>query len=169
MVNKLEKAGVIRRYHPLFGSSRATTLVYTLSRKSSVRGNSGLYKFGHGKKSIIWYWEFDMEKRYYHQFQTIDYRAAVEFYKANKFTLWQEENGEGGESSGEGDQVDAEEERDDQEDDQAHGKDGTESESKEQREATTDVQDQGHSENDARHENDDTEDNDNREEHGKSN
>ena len=46
-----------------------------------------------------------------------------------------EENGEGGESNREGDQVDAEEERDDQEDDQAHGKDGTESESKEQREA----------------------------------
>ena len=76
----------------------------------------------------------------------------MEFYKANKFTLWQEENGEGGESNREGDQVDAEEERDDQEDDQAHGKDGTESQSKERREAATDVQDQGHSENDARHE-----------------
>ena len=86
-----------------------------------------------------------MEERYYHQFQTTDYRAAVEFYKANKFTLWQEENREDGESNREGDQVDTEEERDDQED-------GTESESKEQREAATDVQGQGHSENDARHE-----------------
>jgi len=162
VVNKLKKAGVIRRYHPLFGSSRATTLVYTLSRKSSVRGSSGLYKFGYGKKSIIWYWEFDMEKRYFHQFQTIDYGAAVEFYKANKFTLWQEENRE----SGEGGQLDAQEERDDQEDDQeddqAHG------ESKEQREADTDVRNQGHSEN-ARHENDDTKNGDNQEEHVKSN
>ena len=165
MVNKLEKAGVIRRYYPLFGSSRVTTLLHTLSRKNSVRKDSGLYKLGHGEKSIIWYWEFDIEKRYYHQFTTIDYRAAVEFSKANKFTLWQEENGEGGESNREGDQVDAEEERDDQ----AHGKDGTESESKEQREAATDVQDQGHSENDARHESNNTEDNDNREEHVKLN
>ena len=169
MVNKLEKAGVIRRYYPLFGSSRVTTLLHTLSRKNSVRKDSGLYKLGHGEKSIIWYWEFDIEKRYYHQFTTIDYRAAVEFYKANKFMLWQEENGEGGESNREGDQVDAEEERDDQEDDQAHGKDGTESQNKEQREAATDVQDQGHSENNARHESNNTEDNDNREEHVKLN
>jgi len=145
VVNKLKKAGVIRRYHPLFGSSHATALVYTLSRKKSVRRNSGLYRLGHGERSVIWYWEFDMEKRYYHQFQTIDYRAAVEFYKANKFTLWQEENGE------------------DREGDQAHG------ESREQGEADIDVRDQRHSENDARHENDVTKDNDNREEHVKSN
>ena len=88
MVNKLEKAGVIRRYHPLFGSSRVTTLLHTLSHKNSVRKDSGLYKLGHGEKSIIWYWEFDIEKRYFHQFRTIDYAATVEFYKANKFTMW---------------------------------------------------------------------------------
>jgi len=103
VVNKLEKAGVIRRYHPLFGSSCVTTLVYTLSHKNSVRKDSGLYKLGHGEKSVIWYWEFDIEKRYFHQFRTIDYAAAVEFYKANKFTLWKEieedveGDGEGGE------------------------------------------------------------------------
>jgi len=50
--------------------------------------NSGLYKCGHGEKSIIWYWEFDVEKRYFHQFNTIDYAAAVEFYEDNKFTIW---------------------------------------------------------------------------------
>jgi len=158
VVNKLKKAGVIRRYHPLFGSSRATTIVYNLSRKNSVRRNSGLYRLGHGEKSVIWYWKFDMEKRYFHEFQTIDYRAAVEFYKANKFTPWQD---------GEGGQVDAQEERDDQkgdqEDDQAHG------ESKEQREADIDVRDQGHSEKVARHENGDIKDGDNRKEHVKSN
>jgi len=168
VVNKLKKAGVIRRYYPHFGSSRVTTLLHTLSHKNSVRKDSGLYKRGHGEKSVIWYWEFDMEKRYFHQFRTIDYAAAVEFYKTNKFTLWKEIE-EDEEGDGEGDQVDAEEERDDQEDDQAHGKDGTESQSKERREAATDVQDQGHSENNARHESDNTEDNDNREEHVKSN
>jgi len=161
VVNKFEKAGVIGRYHPLFGSSCVTTLVYTLSHKTSVRKDSGLYKLGHVEKSVIWYWEFDMEKRYFHDFRTIDYRAAVEFYKANKFTLWQEENREDGESNGKGDQVDAEEERDDQEDDQAHGKDGTESESKEQREADTNVQDQDCNESGALHENGDTKDNGN--------
>jgi len=53
-----------------------------------VKRNSGLYKFGHGEKSVIWYWEFDVDKRYFHQFKTIYYAAAVDFYKANKFTMW---------------------------------------------------------------------------------
>jgi len=55
-----------------------------------VRRNSGVYQYGDGDKSIIWYWEFDVEKRYFHQFRTIDYAAAVEFYKAKIFTMWGE-------------------------------------------------------------------------------
>lgn len=102
-----------------------------------------------------------MGKRYFHEFRTIDYRAAVAFYKANKFTLWQEENGEG---DGEGGQVDT------KEDDQAKGKGAIESESKEKREADSNVQDQ---DNGARREDDDTKDNgdgqDDLEEHVKSN
>jgi len=84
----LEKEKVIRPYVPVFGSSRASAFLHILSRNNAVRRNSGLYKLGHGEKSIIWYWEFDMEKRYFHQFKTIDYAAAVGFYKANKFTMW---------------------------------------------------------------------------------
>jgi len=87
----LEKAKVIQPYVPLFGSSRASALLHILSRKKSVKRNSGLYKYGHGEKSIIWYWEFDVEKRYFHQFKTIDYAAAVRFYKANKFTIWEKD------------------------------------------------------------------------------
>ena len=92
-VNKLEKAKVIRPYAPFFGSSRASGLLYTFSRKKSVRRNSGLYKLGHGEKSVIWYWEFDVQRRYFHQFKTIDYAAAVKFYAANKFTMWEEKKG----------------------------------------------------------------------------
>jgi len=55
-----------------------------------VRRNSGLYKLGHGEKSVIWYWGFDVQRQYFHQFKTIDYAAAVEFYAVNKFTLWEE-------------------------------------------------------------------------------
>jgi len=76
----LEKAKVIRPYLPLFGLSRVSAFLHILSRKKSVKRNSGLYKYGYGEKSIIWYWEFDVEKRYFHQFRTIDYAAAVEFY-----------------------------------------------------------------------------------------
>ena len=90
VVNKLEKAKVIRPYDPLFGSSRASALLHTLSRKS-VRRNSGLYKLGHGEKSVIWYWEFDVKKQYFHQFRTIDYAAAAEFYEANKLMMWWED------------------------------------------------------------------------------
>ena len=88
VVNKLEKAKVIRPYLPLFGSSRASAFLHFLSCKKVMRRNSGLYKYGHGEKSIIWYWEFDVEKRYFHQFRTIDYAAAVEFYEENKLTIW---------------------------------------------------------------------------------
>ena len=105
-VNNLEKAKVIRPYVPLFGSSHASALLHILSRKNSLRRNTGLYKLGHGEKSIIWYWEFDVNKRYFHQFKTIDYAAAVNFYKANKFTIWdngvEEGNQEDGEGEGEG-------------------------------------------------------------------
>ena len=34
-----------------------------------------------------------MEKRYFYQFTTIDYAAAVEFYETNKSTMWEEEEG----------------------------------------------------------------------------
>jgi len=89
-VKKLEKAKVIRPYVPLFGSGRVSALLHTLSRKNSVRRNSGLCKLGHGEKSVIWYWEFDMDKRYFHQFKSSDYAAAVEFYEVNKFAMWGE-------------------------------------------------------------------------------
>jgi len=36
-----------------------------------------------------------MEKRYFHQFKTIDYAAAQEFYLANKFTMWKGEGERG--------------------------------------------------------------------------
>jgi len=160
VVNKLEKAGVIRRYHPLFGSSRVTTLLHTLSHKNSVRKDSGLYKLGHGENSIIWYWEFDMEKRYFHRFTTIDYRAAVEFHKENKFTLWKEiEEDEEGDGEGGEDE------------DQENGEDAVKRGNSEQREADTNVQDQDGSESGDQYEDGDTQDHgdrqDNREEHMK--
>ncbi|KAF5359636.1 hypothetical protein D9756_003120 [Leucocoprinus leucothites] len=88
MVDKLDSARVIRPYHPRFGSSRATSILHTVSRRRSSGRKSGLYKFGHGDKSMIWYWEFDTEKRYFHEFKTVNYEEAMAFYKAEKFTIW---------------------------------------------------------------------------------
>jgi len=92
LLNKLEKERVIRPYVPLFGSSRASTLLHVLSRRNSIKRNSGLDKAGHKEKSVIWYWEFDWEKQYFHKFRTIDYVVALEFYTANKFSMWDEED-----------------------------------------------------------------------------
>jgi len=125
-VNKLEKAKVIRPYVPLFGSSRASALLHILSRKKSLRRNSGLYKLGHGEKSVIWYWEY-LEKQYFHQFKTINYAAAAEFYKANRFTMWEEKR----EGDTEGNQEDVEGDSHEY---------AAEHEREEQREAEIDVQ-----------------------------
>jgi len=92
ILNRLEKAKVIRPYVPLFGSSRASTLLRILSCRDSIKGNSGLYKAGHGENSVILYWEFDREKQYPHKFRSIDYAAALKFYTANKFTMQKEED-----------------------------------------------------------------------------
>ena len=45
-----------------------------------MKRNSGLYKLGHGEKSVIWYWEFDVKERYFHQFNTIDFAIENEQY-----------------------------------------------------------------------------------------
>jgi len=40
---------------------------------------------------VIWYWEFDVKERYFHQFKTIDYAAAAEFYEENKLMMrWED-------------------------------------------------------------------------------
>ena len=46
-----------------------------------------------------------MKEQYFHQFKTIDYAAAVDFYKANKLTMWDkgvEGDVEGNQEDGEG-------------------------------------------------------------------
>ena len=46
-----------------------------------------------------------MDKRYFHQFKTVEYAAAVDFYKVNKFTMWDkmvEGDAEGNKQDGEG-------------------------------------------------------------------
>ncbi|KAF5361047.1 hypothetical protein D9756_004499 [Leucocoprinus leucothites] len=88
MVNKLEGARVIRPYHPRLGSSRAASVLHTISRQKRFSIKSGLYKLGHGDKSVIWFWEFDTEKQYFHQFRTVNYEEAMALYKAEKFSLW---------------------------------------------------------------------------------
>ncbi|KAJ3567734.1 hypothetical protein NP233_g6169 [Leucocoprinus birnbaumii] len=63
IINKLEAAGVARAWYPWLGSGRASSFFHSFSRSESQNKNSGLYELGYGEKSVIWYWEFDSEKR----------------------------------------------------------------------------------------------------------
>jgi len=55
VVKRLKEAKVIRPYLPLFGPSRASAVLHTLTHKKSERKNSWLYKIGYGEKSVTWY------------------------------------------------------------------------------------------------------------------
>jgi len=58
--------------------------VSALPRILSCKRNSGLYKVEHGERPVIW--------RSSVSTRTIDYAAALEFYTANKLTMWEEED-----------------------------------------------------------------------------
>ncbi|KAF5357219.1 hypothetical protein D9756_006360 [Leucocoprinus leucothites] len=107
MVDKLERAGAIKPYHPRPGSGYITSFLNTFSRRKPHGKNCGHYQLGCGDKSVIWYWEFDTEERYFHEFRTVSYTEAMAFYKAEKFTMWKDV-AEGGDSDEEIDQEDGE-------------------------------------------------------------
>ncbi|KAF5356988.1 hypothetical protein D9756_006359 [Leucocoprinus leucothites] len=89
-VDKLEKAGAIKPYHPQLGSGYIAAFLNTFSRRKEAGKNCGHYELGRGDKSVIWYWEFDTEERYFHEFRTVNYAEAMAFYEAEKFTMWKD-------------------------------------------------------------------------------
>jgi hypothetical protein len=89
MVKKLEGLNVIKPHHPQLPSALAS-IPRAFSRRKPYGKSSGLYKMGHGEKSVVWYWEFDTEKRYFHQFQTVKFTEAMEIYDKSKFDMWDE-------------------------------------------------------------------------------
>lgn len=86
MLKKLEKSGAVKPYHQNF-SAGLTSIYRSFSRPGR---SSGQYKLGHGEKSIFWYWEFDTEKRYFHQFRTLDLEEAMRVYRTEKFRMWKD-------------------------------------------------------------------------------
>ncbi|KAJ3563866.1 hypothetical protein NP233_g8665 [Leucocoprinus birnbaumii] len=88
VVKKLEEAGVSRPYHPQFGSSRAGSFLHSFSLLRPCGKNCGVYKIGHAEKSVIWYWEFDLEYRYFYQFRTMNYAEAMNIYRLEKVAMW---------------------------------------------------------------------------------
>ncbi|KXN81187.1 hypothetical protein AN958_05876 [Leucoagaricus sp. SymC.cos] len=88
-VQQLEKLGVVKPYHPRL-SSIFPSISRPFSKNKHVK-RSGCYKLGHGDKAVYWYWEFDIEQKYFHQFRALDFTEAMKVYKKGKFTMWREE------------------------------------------------------------------------------
>ncbi|KAJ3574929.1 hypothetical protein NP233_g1449 [Leucocoprinus birnbaumii] len=90
LVDRLEALGIIRKhntYHRI--SSTFTSLLQNSHRRPTKPvKRSGQYEQGRGDRSVIWYWEFDSERRYFHEFRTTDFREAMALYSARRFTLW---------------------------------------------------------------------------------
>lgn len=89
MVKKFEDLNIIKPHHPRLPSPLAS-IPNVFSRRKSYGKRSGLYKLGHGEKSVIWYWEFDTKKRYFHEFQALNFTEAMEIYEKHKFEMWEE-------------------------------------------------------------------------------
>ncbi|KAJ3554722.1 hypothetical protein NP233_g12361 [Leucocoprinus birnbaumii] len=85
-VEKLRKAGVMRPYHPWLGSGWATSII-DIGRRPKTHGcvHTGRYEVGLSPRSTIYYWEFDTKRRYFHGFQTVNYKEAYAIYRSERF------------------------------------------------------------------------------------
>jgi hypothetical protein len=49
---------------------------------------AGLFLFGHGSKSVFWYWEIDSVGRTYRHFESADLERGMEAFQAENWALW---------------------------------------------------------------------------------
>jgi hypothetical protein len=87
LVERYEIIDVARPYHPKLPSPLAST-PHAFSRREPSGKSSGLYELGHGEKSMIWFWEFDTDIGYFHEFRTVDFEEAMKIYEKSKFDMW---------------------------------------------------------------------------------
>ncbi|KAF9445555.1 hypothetical protein P691DRAFT_777487 [Macrolepiota fuliginosa MF-IS2] len=57
-------------------------------KKSQGNVISGLYRMGHGLKSVFWYWEINLKEEYYQEFQAVDLAEGERVYRDERFDLW---------------------------------------------------------------------------------
>ncbi|KAJ3562076.1 hypothetical protein NP233_g9802 [Leucocoprinus birnbaumii] len=80
MVRHFRELGIIKPYHPNLLSNFASA-VRALTTEKAKGKNYGRYKPGQEERSVIWYWEFDMELEYFHEFQSLEFDDAMKAYK----------------------------------------------------------------------------------------
>jgi hypothetical protein len=90
MVKKLENLKIIKPYHPQLASTLASAHHFVFSRQASRRKSYGQYKLGHGDRSVVWYWEFSVAEKYFHEFRTVKFTEAMKIYEADKQRIWVE-------------------------------------------------------------------------------
>ncbi|KAJ3555417.1 hypothetical protein NP233_g12211 [Leucocoprinus birnbaumii] len=60
------------------------------SSLSKLGRHHGLHTVGIGKKSVIWYWEYDEKNDCYYEFQTLGYTKAMRIFQSEKYKMWNE-------------------------------------------------------------------------------
>ena len=84
MIKQFRAAGLTKPYKPFY----VEKIKSLLSRKHSKARKSGLFVFGCGKKAVHWYWEFDVELKYYCDFRTSNLERAMKIFKSEKGRMW---------------------------------------------------------------------------------
>ncbi|KAF9445802.1 hypothetical protein P691DRAFT_734370 [Macrolepiota fuliginosa MF-IS2] len=83
-VKRWEKCGIIQPYYPNFTSWFKSFF----PRNSQDKVISGLYRMGHGPKSVFWYWEINFEEEYYQDYVAADLAEGERIYREERFDLW---------------------------------------------------------------------------------
>ncbi|KAF9445547.1 hypothetical protein P691DRAFT_762386 [Macrolepiota fuliginosa MF-IS2] len=84
VIKRWKECGIVQPYYPNL-TSRFKSLI---SKKSQGNFISGLYRMGHGTKSIFWYWEINLKGGYYQEFQAADLDEGDRVYRDERFDLW---------------------------------------------------------------------------------
>ncbi|KAF9442342.1 hypothetical protein P691DRAFT_714489 [Macrolepiota fuliginosa MF-IS2] len=84
VIKRWKECGVIQPYHRNLGS-RFKSLIAKKSRGELI---SGLFRMGHGTKSIFWYWEVNFKEEYYQDFMAADLAEGEKIYREEQFDLW---------------------------------------------------------------------------------
>ncbi|KAF9442582.1 hypothetical protein P691DRAFT_681180, partial [Macrolepiota fuliginosa MF-IS2] len=79
-----KECGIIEPRYPNL-TSRFKSVI---PRKSQGNVISGLYRIGHGPKSVLWYWEINLKEEYYQEFLAADLAEGERVYRGERFDLW---------------------------------------------------------------------------------
>ncbi len=85
MIKKRREAGIIQQCHPKF-TSRIKSMFF--HNKPRDQFESALYRLGHGRKSVLWYWEIDYKLGHYREFRTTDLAEGEKSFQTEDFASW---------------------------------------------------------------------------------